>query len=73
MIKDEIVMNNRELVKDFYGKVIGSIETVGTKQIARDFYGKVLGRYDSTDNKTRDFYGKVLTQGNTLMGLLFKK
>jgi len=66
-------MNNRELVKDFYGKVIGSIETVGTKQIARDFYGKVLGRYDSTDNKTRDFYGKVLTQGNTLMGLLFKK
>lgn len=66
-------MNNRELVKDFYGKVIGSIETVGTKQIARDFYGKVLGRYDSTDNKTRDFYGKVLTQGNTLIGLLFKK
>lgn len=66
-------MNNRELVKDFYGKVIGSIETVGTKQIARDFYGKVLGRYDSADNKTRDFYGKILTSGNTLMGLLFKK
>lgn len=66
-------MNNRELIKDFYGKIVGSIETVGTKQIARDFYGKVLGRYDSTDNKTRDFYGKVLTQGNTLIGLLFKK
>ena len=31
-------MNNKELVKDFYGRIIGSIETQGTKQIARDFY-----------------------------------
>ncbi len=62
----------RELVKDFYGKILGSIETNGTKQIARDFYGKVLGTYDSRDNKTRDFYGKILTTGNTLMGLIYK-
>lgn len=66
-------MANKELVKDFYGKVIGSIETDGTKQIVRDFYGKILGRYDSKDNKTRDFYGRILTSGNTLMGLLYKK
>lgn len=66
-------MNNKELVKDFYGRVIGSIETQGTKQIARDFYGRIVGRYDSTDNKTRDFYGRILTTGNTLMGLLYKK
>ena len=66
-------MNNRELIKDFYGKVIGSIETQGTKQIARDFYGRIVGRYDRADNKTRDFYGRILTTGNTLMGLLYKK
>lgn len=66
-------MNNRELIKDFYGKVIGSIETQGTKQIARDFYGRIVGRYDSADNRTRDFYGRILTTGNTLMGLLYKK
>jgi hypothetical protein len=66
-------MAEKELVKDFYGKVLGSIETNGTKQIARDFYGRIVGRYDSTDNKTRDFYGRILTSGNTLMGLLFKK
>lgn len=66
-------MNNRELIKDFYGKVIGSIETQGTKQIARDFYGRIVGRYDSSDNRTRDFYGRILTTGNTLMGLLYKK
>lgn len=66
-------MNNKELVKDFYGRIIGSIETQGTKQIARDFYGRIVGRYDSADNKTRDFYGRILTSGNTLMGLLYKK
>lgn len=66
-------MNNRELIKDFYGKVIGSIETQGTKQIARDFYGRIVGRYDSADNKTRDFYGRIVSTGNTLMGLLYKK
>lgn len=61
----------KELVKDFYGRVMGSIETQGTKQIARDFYGKILGTYNSTDDKTRDFYGRILTRGNTLMGLIY--
>ena len=61
----------RELVKDFYGRILGSIETVGTKQIARNFYGKILGTYNSTDDKTRDFYGRILTRGNTLMGLIY--
>lgn len=62
----------RELIKDFYGKVLGSIETNGTRKIARDFYGKVLGSYDSRDDKTRDFYGKVLTKGDTVVGLIYK-
>ena len=66
-------MNNREMVKDFYGRVLGHIETKGTKQIAKDFYGRVLGSYDSKDNLTRDFYGRVLTKGNTLMGLIYAK
>lgn len=63
----------KDLVKDFYGKVLGSVETQGNKQIARDFYGKILGTYNSTDNYTRDFYGRILTQGNTLMGLIFQE
>ena len=44
----------KEYIKDFYGKVLGYLETQGTKTIARDFYGKVLGSYDSRDNFTRD-------------------
>jgi len=61
----------REFVKDFYGRILGSIETQGTKQIAKDFYGRILGTYNSTDDKTRDFYGRILTRGNTLMGLIY--
>ncbi len=61
----------KEFVRDFYGRILGSIETVGTKQIARNFYGKILGTYNSADDKTRDFYGRILTRGNTLMGLIY--
>lgn len=61
----------KEYVKDFYGRIMGSIETRGTKQTARDFYGRILGTYNSSDNFTRDFYGRVLTKGNTLVGLIY--
>ena len=60
----------KQLVKDFYGRVMGSIEDQGTKQIARDFYGRILGTYNSTDDYTRDFYGRPLMKGNGLMGLI---
>ena len=63
-------MANKQLVKDFYGRILGSIETQGTKQIARDFYGRILGTYNSSDDFTRDFYGRMLMRGNGLMGLI---
>lgn len=62
----------KEFVRDFYGRVIGTIETQGTKKIVRDFYGRVLGTYNSTDNRTRDFYGRVLSTGDTTASLLYK-
>lgn len=63
----------KEPVRDFYGKILGYIETNGNKQTARDFYGKILGTYDSSSNVTRDFYGKILGKGNLLSGLIFSK
>ena len=60
----------KQLIKDFYGRVLGSIEDVGTKQIARDFYGRILGTYNGVDDYTRDFYGRVLMRGNGLIGLV---
>ena len=63
----------RENVKDFYGKIIGSIETddQGNK-IAKNFYGKILGRYDKNQNVTKDFYGRILTTGDTTTALVWQ-
>lgn len=63
----------KEFIKDFYGRVLGTVETQGTKQIVKDFYGKLVATYDSKDNFTRDFYGKVISRGNTAVGMLYKK
>ena len=56
---------NKQVIRDFYGKILGSIETdtLGNK-IVRDFYGKILGRYNKKQNITRDFYGKIVAKGD---------
>lgn len=62
----------KEYIKDFYGKVLGTLDTQGTKITARDFYGNVVGSYDSKDDCTRDFYGRVVTKGNSVVGLIYQ-
>ena len=68
-------MSKREYVRDFYGKIIGSIEEQSNgDKIIRDFYGKILGRYDKRSNLTKDFYGRILAKGDqTAMLLPFNK
>ncbi len=58
-------MKDRQYIKDFYGKIIGSIETddQGNKTV-RDFYGKILGRYNTKQNVTKDFYGRTVAKGD---------
>ena len=53
------------LVRDFYGRIIGKIETDdrGNKTI-RNFYGWILGRYDAATDTTRDFYGRIVAKGD---------
>lgn len=61
-------------LKDFYGRVIGTIEedSKGNK-IIKDFYGRVQGKYDKNLNITKDFYGRVVGQGDLLTSLLSEK
>ena len=60
-----------EQIRDFYGKIIGSIETQSNgDRIVRDFYGKILGYYRSSRNVTTDFYGKIIAQGDATGMLL---
>ena len=64
-------MNNREVIKDFYGKIIGSITTDNRgNKVARDFYGRILGRYDKQSNLTRDFYGRIVAKGDQCAALI---
>ena len=63
----------REAIRDFYGRIIGWVETdeaTGDKT-ARDFYNRILGYYDAKQNVTRDFYKRIVAQGDAASGLIW--
>jgi len=63
----------RETIKDFYGKIIGSLETQANGDvIAKDFYGKILGRYCKAQNVTKDFFGRIIATGNIASSLIWQ-
>ena len=64
-------MNDREVIRDFYGRILGTITTdkIGNK-VVRDFYGRILGRYDKKTNVTRDFYGRIVAKGDRSSALI---
>ena len=67
-------MNNKETIRDFYGRILGTITTDSSgNKIARDFYGRIVGRYDKRTNVTRDFYGRVVAKGDRVSGLVPSK
>lgn len=64
-------MKSETTLKDFYGKIIGFIETdeYGTQTI-KNFYRQTLGWYYPKQNITRDFFQSVVGSGNLLTLLL---
>lgn len=60
-------------IRKFGGAILGWIEEdkEGNQQV-RAFSGHILGTYDKRCNVTRDFSGRILTQGNTVLGLLYQ-
>lgn len=69
-----MILMNRETIKDFYGKIIGYIDTAdnGNKTV-RDFYGRVLGYYDKGANVTKDFYHRIIGRGDMAASLLYNR
>lgn len=64
---------SKEPIKNFYGQIIGWIETdKNGNQMVKNYYGVVLGTYDKKSNLTKDFYGRIIAKGNSLAGLLYK-
>lgn len=66
-------MTTKDTIRDFYGRILGYIETddKGNK-IVRDFYGVIKGYYDKANNVTRDFYKRIIARGDQASGLLYK-
>lgn len=63
--------NSKEHIKDFYGRVIGTIITKPNgDRVLKDFYGRVKGTYIKKTNFTKDFYGRVVGKGDMLTSLL---
>lgn len=64
-------MTNKETIKDFYGRTLGTIVTdsIGNK-VVRDFHGKILGRYDKKADVTKNFYGKIVSKGDRASALI---
>lgn len=64
-------MKDNQIIKDFFGRKVGSIETdeQGNK-IVKDFYGRLQGKYDKRLNVTKDFYGRVIARGDISSALL---
>lgn len=64
-------MNDKQIIRDFYGRTLGTITTdaQGNKE-ARDFYGHLLGKYDPKSDVTRDFYGRTVAKGDRASSLI---
>jgi len=60
-------MTHQEL-RDRQGRLIGKIETNGSKQTIRDAQGRLLGTFDG--RQTRDAQGRLVGSGNLLTTLL---
>lgn len=70
----------KQVLRDFYGRVIGSLETVHDTNprydgdvTARDFYNKILGYYRKFYNITTDFYGRKIGDGDLTSGLVWQE
>lgn len=57
-----------QIIKDFYGRIIGRIETKPNgDKLVTDFGGKILGRYRADLNITTDFNGRKVADGDACM------
>lgn len=66
------MIKSTETIRDFYGVIIGFIETDDRgDKTARDFYRRILGYYDKKQNVTRDFYHKIIAKGDAVVGLIY--
>jgi hypothetical protein len=64
----------REVIRDFYGKILGHVDTDsnGNKTVT-NYYGKILGRYDAHRKVTVDFYNRIVANGDASVSLIYNE
>lgn len=63
-------MRNERIVRDKFGKRLGSITDEGRDLVARDAVGNRLGSYQAATNSTRDAMGNRRGEGDTTASLI---
>ena len=70
---------SKQYIRDFYGRIIGSLETTHDRSplndgdvVAKDFYGRILGYYRKNRNVTTDFYGRIIGNGDLTSGIVWQ-
>ena len=63
-------MNGRQEIRDFYGRLLGTLEDTGNRIVARDFYNRILGYYYKDEDTTKDFYNRIVARGDATVGLI---
>ena len=61
-----------DTIKEFSGKILGTIRDEGSELVARNFSGKILGYYKKSSGTTTDFSGRILAYGNILSALIWQ-
>lgn len=66
-------MKDTQTIRDFYGRVLGYIETEsnGDKTV-RDFYHVILGYYNKRQDVTTDFYRRIIGRGDMSSALIYQ-
>ena len=66
------MLQMREPVKEFAGKIYGWREDKGDRIVAYAFSGKQLGYYDKSRDCTCEFGGRVICSGDATTALILK-
>ena len=68
-----MIMSKEETIRAFGGQILGTIYTDSDgSQTLKKFGGLILGTYDAQSDVTKEFGGKIISNGNTLISLLYK-
>ncbi len=63
-------MPNERIIRDKFGKRLGSVTDEGRDLVARNAVGTRLGSYNRATNSTRDLMGNRISEGDTTASLV---